>query len=127
VGPVHQEFSNVWETFDDNKRKTNGLLEKLFTIEKQMQTSTTAAESSAFVAHAATTKSQSVAIKTTSSKPSGSNAEDTNILFIGTDEETLQAKLSSVMKQLEVWFPKNDLIINTAERVAMSFTVFPGP
>jgi hypothetical protein len=73
VGPEYQEFSNVWESFDDNKRMTKGLLEKLFTIEKRWQTSTTAVESSAFMAHASTTKFQSVAIKTTSSKPSGSN------------------------------------------------------
>ena len=73
VGPEYQEFSNDWESFDDNKRKTNGLLEKLFTVEKRLQTFTTAAEKSAFVAHASTTKSQSVAIKITSSKPSGSN------------------------------------------------------
>jgi hypothetical protein len=33
-------------------------------------------------------------------------ADDTNILVIGKDEEDLQAKLSSVMKQLEVWFLK---------------------
>jgi hypothetical protein len=72
VGPEYQEFSYVWESFDDNKRMTNGLLQKLFAIEKRLQTSTTAVESSAFVAHASTMKSQSVAIKTTSSKPSGS-------------------------------------------------------
>lgn len=48
------------------------LLEKLCAIEKQLQTSTTAAESSAFMAHTSTTKSQSLAIKTTLSKPSGS-------------------------------------------------------
>jgi hypothetical protein len=49
----------------------NSLLEKLCTIEKRLQTLTTAAESSAFVAHASTTKSQSLAIKTTSDKPNG--------------------------------------------------------
>ena len=47
-------------------------------------------------------------------------ADDTNILVIGTDE-ALQAKLSSVIKQLEVWFLKNDLIVNTTKTVAMSF------
>jgi len=73
VGPEYQEFSNVWESIDENKRKRNGLFEEVFTIEKRLQTSTTGADSSAFVAHASTKKSQSVAIKTTSSKPSGSN------------------------------------------------------
>jgi phage pi2 protein 07 len=47
-------------------------------------------------------------------------ADDTNILVIGKDKEALQAKLSSVMKQLEVWFLKNDLIINTTKTAAMS-------
>jgi hypothetical protein len=37
------------------------------------------------------------------------------------DKENLQAKLSSVMKQLEAWFLNNDLIINTTKTVAMSF------
>ena len=41
-------------------------------------------------------------------------ADDTNIFVIGTDK-ALQAKLSSVMKQLEVWFLKNDLLVNTTE------------
>jgi len=54
VVPEYREFSNVWESLDDNKRKTNILLEKLCTIEKLFQTSTTAAESSAIVAHAST-------------------------------------------------------------------------
>jgi len=30
VGPEYQEFSNVWESLDDNKRRTNSLLEKLY-------------------------------------------------------------------------------------------------
>jgi len=30
VGPEYQEFSNVWESFDDNKRTTNSLLGKLY-------------------------------------------------------------------------------------------------
>jgi len=50
---------------------TDSLLAKLFTIEKRLQTLMTVAESSAFAAHASTTKSQPLAIKT-SSKPSGS-------------------------------------------------------
>ena len=48
-------------------------------------------------------------------------ADDTNMLVIGTEVEDLQARLSSVMKQLEVWFPKNNLIVKTTKRVAMSF------
>jgi hypothetical protein len=57
VGPEYQEFSNVWESLDDNKRTTNSLLEKLCTIEKRLQTSMVA-ESNAFVAHASTKRSQ---------------------------------------------------------------------
>jgi len=49
----------------------NSLPEKLCMIEKGLQTSMTAAESSAFIARASTTKSQSLAIKTMLSKPSG--------------------------------------------------------
>jgi hypothetical protein len=48
-------------------------------------------------------------------------ADDTNILVIGKDEEALQAKLSSVVKQLEVWFLKNNLIVNTTKTIAMLF------
>jgi hypothetical protein len=35
-------------------------------------------------------------------------ADDTNILVTDNDKENLQAKLSSVMKQLEAWFLNND-------------------
>jgi len=48
-------------------------------------------------------------------------ADDTNVLVIDRNEEALQMKLSLVMKQLKIWFPKNDLIINTTKTVAMSF------
>jgi hypothetical protein len=48
-------------------------------------------------------------------------ADDTNILVTGKDEEAQQAKLASVMKQLEVWFLKNNLIVNTTKTVATSF------
>jgi hypothetical protein len=67
----------------------NSLLEKLCRIEKWLQTSTTAAESSAFVVHASTTKSQSLAIKTIASKPSGlkksnkDNREDCSCFHCG--------------------------------------------
>jgi len=47
-------------------------------------------------------------------------ADDTNILVIVKDEEALQAKLSSVMKQLEVWFLKNVIIPNITKTVAKS-------
>jgi Interleukin 7/9 family. len=50
----------------------NSLLEKLCMIKKGLQTLTTVAESSAFVEHLSTVKSQSLAIKTMSSKQSGS-------------------------------------------------------
>jgi hypothetical protein len=46
--------------------------------------------------------------------------DDTNIL-VSDDKENLQAQLSSVMKQLEAWFLKNDLTVNTTKTVAMSF------
>jgi hypothetical protein len=48
-------------------------------------------------------------------------ANDTIILVTDNDKENLQAKLSSVMKQLEVWFLNNDLIVDTTKTVAMSF------
>ena len=47
-------------------------------------------------------------------------ANDKNILVSGKYKEALQVQLSSVKKQLEVWFLKNDLIINITKRVAMS-------
>jgi hypothetical protein len=47
-------------------------------------------------------------------------ADDTNIL-VTDDKENLQAKLSSVVKQLEVWFLNDNLIVNTTKTVAMSF------
>ena len=48
-------------------------------------------------------------------------ADDTNILVVGKDEKDLQAKVSLVTKQLEVWFFNNDLIVNTNKTVAMTF------
>jgi hypothetical protein len=48
-------------------------------------------------------------------------ADDTNVLIVDKNEESLQTKLSLVMKQLENWFFKNDLFINTTKRAAMSF------
>jgi hypothetical protein len=46
---------------------------------------------------------------------------NTNISVTDNDNENLQAKLSSVMKQLEAWFLNNDLIVSTTKTVAMSF------
>jgi hypothetical protein len=48
-------------------------------------------------------------------------ADETNILVTDNDRETLQAKLSSVTKQLEAWFLNNDLNVNTTKTVAMLF------
>jgi len=47
--------------------------------------------------------------------------DDTNVLVVDRSQEALQTKLSLVMKQLETWFLKNDLIINITKTVAMSF------
>jgi len=44
-----------------------------------------------------------------------------NMLVTDKNGEDLQARLSSVMKQLEAWFLKNDLIVNTTTMVAMSY------
>ena len=48
-------------------------------------------------------------------------ADYTNILVVDKNGEALQARLSSVTKQLEVWFLKNYLIVKTTTTVAMSF------
>jgi len=48
-------------------------------------------------------------------------ADDTNVLVVDKNEEALQTKLSLVMKQLENWFLRNDLFINTTKTAAMSF------
>jgi len=48
-------------------------------------------------------------------------ADDTNVLVVDKNETALQTKLSLVMKQLENWFFKNNLFINTTKTVAMSF------
>ena len=39
-------------------------------------------------------------------------ADDTNILVVGKNEDALQQKVLYVMKELEIWFQKNDLTIN---------------
>ena len=55
VESEYQELSSVWESLDNNKRKTNSLNKNLRMIEKLLQTSMTAADSSVFSAHASTT------------------------------------------------------------------------
>jgi hypothetical protein len=47
--------------------------------------------------------------------------DDTNVLVVDRNEEALQTKLSLVMKQLDNWFLKNDVFINTTITAAMSF------
>lgn len=48
-------------------------------------------------------------------------ADNTNVLVTSNNEDDLQVRLSSITKQLEVWFSDNDLIVNTTKTVAMSF------
>ena len=48
-------------------------------------------------------------------------ADDTNLLITGKDELHLQYKIMNVMKELEIWFQKNNLIINTKKTSAMPF------
>jgi hypothetical protein len=47
--------------------------------------------------------------------------DDTNILVEYRDESALKPKSESVMKQLQVWFPNNKLILNTTNNSAVSF------
>jgi len=48
-------------------------------------------------------------------------ADDTNVLVIDRSQEAIQTKLYLVMKQIEIWFLKNDFIKNITKIVAMSF------
>ena len=48
-------------------------------------------------------------------------ANDTNVLITDRSPDTLQTKLSLVVKQLEIWFLYNDLLINSSKTVDMSF------
>jgi hypothetical protein len=48
-------------------------------------------------------------------------ADDTNLLVTGKDESDLQHKIKKIMKELEIWFYKNNLMINTGETIAVSF------
>jgi len=47
-------------------------------------------------------------------------AYDTNDLITDMSPDTLQTKLTLVVKQLEIWFLNNDLIINSSKKVDMS-------
>ena len=46
-------------------------------------------------------------------------ADDTNILVFDKEEEALQHKITFVMQQSELWFCKNDLIVNIDKRCAI--------
>jgi len=48
-------------------------------------------------------------------------ADDMNILLTGKNEEELYSKILVVTKQLDGWLCKNDLVVNTIKKVAMSF------
>jgi hypothetical protein len=48
-------------------------------------------------------------------------ADDTNILVIDKNINTLHGKINRVMIQLESWFSKNNLIINTDKAKAVLF------
>jgi hypothetical protein len=80
VGPEYKELSNVWESLDDNKRTKTSLLERMCRIKKKLFQTLPASgietKTSAFVPHALTTKSQTLAIKTTLIVPSGSRKEE---------------------------------------------------
>jgi hypothetical protein len=47
--------------------------------------------------------------------------DDTNILIIDKDLDVLQPKWNKVMKQLEIWFKNNNLLINTKKTMEMLF------
>jgi hypothetical protein len=46
-------------------------------------------------------------------------ADGTFLLITGKDELDLQHKIINVMKELEIWFQKNNLIINTDKAIAV--------
>jgi hypothetical protein len=48
-------------------------------------------------------------------------AGDTNLLVTGKDESDCQYKTKNLMEDLEIWFYKNNLMINTGKTIAMSF------
>jgi len=46
---------------------------------------------------------------------------DINLLIIERDENVLWYKVNEVMKKLEYWFQKNNLMMNTGKTVAISY------
>jgi hypothetical protein len=48
-------------------------------------------------------------------------ADNTNLLIIERDEDVLHYKANEVLKKLEYWFQKNNLMINIGKTAAMSF------
>jgi hypothetical protein len=49
-------------------------------------------------------------------------ADDINLLITGKDECLLQQKITKVMREVESWFQKNNLIINTEKTNQCRFT-----
>jgi hypothetical protein len=47
--------------------------------------------------------------------------DNINLLIIERDENVLQHKVNEVMKKLEYWFKKNNLMLNIGKTVAMSY------
>ena len=47
-------------------------------------------------------------------------ADDINILVADKEKEALQHKIKFVVQQLELWFSKNDLIVNIDKTCAIS-------
>jgi hypothetical protein len=48
-------------------------------------------------------------------------ADDTNMLVSGENLNTLQYKLNNAMKELQIWFTLNDLVVNVEKTLAVSF------
>ena len=48
-------------------------------------------------------------------------ADDINVLISDSDERSLQIKINRVVAELETWFNRNDLVINTGKTGLMSF------
>jgi hypothetical protein len=43
------------------------------------------------------------------------------VLVIDNDKEVVQQRIKQIMKQLEIWFQANNLVINIKKIIAMSF------
>jgi len=48
-------------------------------------------------------------------------ADSTNTFVVDKNENSLQQKMFYAMKELVLWFPKNDLVINIEKTVVMFF------